>query len=215
MCFFRRKQEIDFDNIVSVVILEHTQLYKSSRNLGLSFGSTMGDSRIIATEGNTPAGTEIKFSVTYKNGKKEIVKAMSGTELYDRLLQFAKDPPTVQNAAIKPTSVGKAKKDDDKSYTPVTLGKNELPAGRYIIGKDIPEGVYDFTWVWGNGSIMKFKNDHDTTMGATNYFEHMGNTYDYEYRQCINVNCVNGEMLLLQGNFIVRISKSKPVELDL
>ena len=102
-----------------------------------------------------------------------------------------------------------------KEYSPVSVGKNELPAGQYIIGKDIPEGTYDFTWVWGNGSIAKYINDHDTTLGASTYFQWMGNTQEYEFRQCINVKCVDGEMLDLSGNMIVRISKSKPIELNL
>ncbi len=75
MSLFGHKS-IDFDAIRSVVILEQTQLYKGKSNWGLSFGSTLGDSRVIAMDGgNVPAGAEIKFSVTYKNGKQEIVKA--------------------------------------------------------------------------------------------------------------------------------------------
>lgn len=158
-------------------------------------------------DGSIPAGSEIKFSVTYRNGKKEIVKVTSGTDVCDRLLQLAVDPssPQIQDAADKPV----------KECPLVLIGKNELPSGQYIIGKDIPEGTYDFTWVWGNGSISKYKNDHDTTLGASTYFQWMGNSQEYEFRQCINVKCINGEMLDLGGNMIVKISKSKPIELDL
>ena len=43
-------------------------------------------------DGNTePSGCTYTFSITYKDGKKEIVKADSGTETFDRLLQFALD----------------------------------------------------------------------------------------------------------------------------
>ena len=203
--FGKKKEKIDFDNIASVVIIEQTQLYINRSRWGVSFGSTRGDSRVMAMEGSTPAGAEIKFSVTYKNGRKEIVKAMSGTDLCDRLLQLALDPVPAQNDI----------QNDDKEYFPVSLGKNELPAGRYLIGKDIPEGTYDFTWVWGNGFIHKYENDHDTTLGACTFSQWVGNRYDYEARQCINVKCVNGEMIVINGNIIVRISKSKPVELDL
>lgn len=205
--FSKQRKELDFEDIVSVVILEQTQLYKNKSNWGISFGSTFGDGHVIAMDGSIPAGSEIKFSVTYKNGKKEIVKAMSGTDVCDRLLQLAVDPSSLQfqDTIDKPA----------KEYSPVSVEKNELPAGQYIIGKDIPEGTYDFTWVWGNGSISKYKNDHDTTLGASTYFQWMGNTQEYEFRQCINVKCVDGEMLDLGGNMIVRISKSKPIELDL
>lgn len=73
----------------------------------MSFGSTLGDGHVIAMDGSVPAGSEIKFSVTYKNGKKEIIKAMSGTDVCDWLLQFAVDPvsPEFQDAAAQ-TSEG-------------------------------------------------------------------------------------------------------------
>lgn len=62
---------------------------------------------------------------------------------------------------------------------------------------------------------MKFSNDHDTTLSATTYFQHVGNKHDYEYRQCLNVNCKDGELLKINGNVIVGIAKSKKVDLDL
>ena len=169
-----------------------------------------GDSRVIAMDGgNVPAGMEIKFSVTYKNGKKEIVKATSGTELCDQLLQMAIDP--VEKSTAKPASNA----EEPSEYEPVSLGKNQLPNGNYLIGRDIPVGTYDFTWVFGSGDIMKFENDHDTTLGATTYFQHVGTKYDYKYRQCVNVNCKDGELLKINGNVIVSIAKSKKVELEL
>lgn len=203
-------KSIDFDKVSSVVILEQTQLYKGKSNWGLSFGSTLGDSRVIAMDGgNAPAGMEIKFSVTYKNGKKEIVKATSGTELCDRLLQLAIDP------AVESTAMPTSSAEEPSEYEPVSLGKNQLPNGDYLIGWDVPVGTYDFTWIFGSGDIMKFKNDHDTTLGATTYFQHVGTKYDYEYRQCLNVNCKDGELLKINGNVIVGIAKSKKVELEL
>lgn len=201
MGLFNRKT-INLDEIASVVILEQTQLYKAKSNWGLSFGSTLGDSRVIAMDGgNIPDGMEFKFSVTYMNGKQEIVKAISGTEVCDRLLQMAIDPSPAQASVPE--------------YKSVSLGKNQLPNGDYLIGRDIPVGIYDFTWVFGNGDIMKFANDHDTTLGATTYFQHIGTKHDYEYRQCMNVDCKDGELLKINGNVIVEISKSKKVELEL
>ena len=199
-------RSINFDEVSSVVILEQTQLYKGESSWGLSFGSTPGDSRVIAMDGgNVPAGMEIKFSVTYKNGKKEIIKAMSGTEICDRLLQLAIDPVTEPSSTV----------DAPIHYEPVSLRKNQLPNGDYLIGRDIPTGIYDFTWVFGSGTIMKFENDHDTTLGATTYLQNVGNKYEYEYRQWVNVNCKDGELLKIDGNVIVEIAKSKKVELDL
>lgn len=203
-------KSIDFDKIQSVVILEQTQLYKGKSNWGISFGSTLGDSRVIAMDGsNVLAGMEIKFSITYKNGKKEIVKATSGTEFCDSLLQLAIDP-SVERAARPMNSA-----EESSEYEPVSPGKNQLPNGDYLVGRDIPVGTYDFTWVFGSGDIMKFKNGHDTTLGATTYFQHVGTKCDYEYRQCLNVNCKDGELLKINGNVIVGIAKSKKVELEL
>lgn len=203
-------KSIDFDKIRSVVILEQTQLYKEKSNWGLSIGSTLGDSRAIAMDGgNVPTCMEIKFSITYKNGKKEIVKATSGTELCDHLLQLAIDP-AIESAARYSNNT-----EEFYEYEPVSLGKNQLPNGDYLVGRDIPVGTYDFTWVFGRGDIMKFKNDHDTTLGATTYFQHVGTKYDYEYRQCLNVNCKDGELLKINGNVIVGIAKSKKVESNL
>jgi len=199
-------KSIDFDKIQSVVILEQTQLYKRKSSWGLSIGSAPGDSRTIAMDGGSaPAGTEFTFSITCKNGRKEIVKAVSGTELCDRLLQTAMDPKT---ESIE--SSGGA-----HDYEPVSLGKNQLPNGEYLIGRDIPAGTYDFTWVFGSGDIMKFKNDQDTTLGAVTCFQHVGIKSEYECRQCLNVDCKDGELLKINGNVIVGIARSKKVDLDL
>ncbi len=207
MGIFSRKSRLDFDDIISVVILEQTQLYKAKSNWGMSFGSDFGDGRVIAMDGSVPAGAEIKFSVTYKDGRKDIVTAMSGTEECTKLLQLAIDPPSVMPSMVETTS---------EEYVPVQLKKNQLPNGRYIVGEDIPVGTYDFTWVFGNGSIHIFKDITDTrTLGASKYFQWIGDKHDYEFRQCLNVNCEQGNVIVLDGNIVVEISRSKKVEIDL
>lgn len=207
MGIFSRKSRLDFADIISVVILEQTQLYKAKSNWGMSFGSDFGDGRVIAMDGSVPAGAEIKFSVTYKDGRKDIVTAMSGTEECTKLLQLAIDPPSVMPSMVETTS---------EEYVPVQLKKNQLPNGRYIVGEDIPVGTYDFTWVFGNGSIHIFKDITDTrTLGASKYFQWIGDKHDYEFRQCLNVNCEQGNVIVLDGNIVVEISRSKKVEIDL
>ncbi len=207
MGLFSRKSRLDFDDIISVVILEQTQLYKAKSNWGMSFGSDFGDGRVIAMDGSVPAGAEIKFSVTYKDGRKDIVTAMSGTEECTKLLQLAIDPPSVMPSMVETTS---------EEYVPVQLKKNQLPNGRYIVGENIPVGTYDFTWVFGNGSIHIFKDITDTrTLGASKYFQWIGDKHDYEFRQCLNVNCEQGNVIVLDGNIVVEISRSKKVEIDL
>ena len=78
-------------------------------------------------DGNTePSGCTYTFSITYKDGKKEIVKADSGTETFDRLLQFALDDDV------------KAKEQDEVAHSILkkapSLQKNQLPQGVYQIG---------------------------------------------------------------------------------
>jgi len=203
--FSTKKPKRTLDDIVSVILLEQTQLYQQKSNWGFSLGGN-SDGRVIAMDGGqVPAGSILTFSVTFRDGSKEIVKERSGTAKCDRLLQIAMDPSTApanSNAA------------SEKEYVPFSLEKNQLPNGDYLIGRDIPAGTYDFTWVFGNGMILKFINDHDTTLGATTYFQHMGNKEDYEFRQCLNVKCEQGELLKIKGNIVVQISRSKAIKID-
>lgn len=204
--FGNKKSKIDLENIISVVLLEQTQLYGKKNNWGLSFGDTFGSPMVM--EQTVPTGSRLKFSVTYRNGKKEIVEVLSGTAEADALLQKAIDPEITDSS-------GDIQQKESVPYKPITVQKNQLPTGDYLIGRDIPVGIYDFTWVYGHGVIQKFTNDHDSTLGASTYYENVGAQYDYEYRQCFHVVCEEGELLKITGNLIVEISKSKKIELDL
>ncbi|MCD8054948.1 MAG: hypothetical protein LUF00_13140 [Lachnospiraceae bacterium] len=207
MGLLSRRLKIDFESIVSVVVLEQTQLYKRKSNLGLSFGSSIGDSRVIAMDENVPSGTETKFSVTFKDGKKKIITAMSGTDECTRLLQLAIDPPNKEFHVRGESKKGSAS---------VQLQKNQLANGQYTVGEEIPAGSYDFTWIFGSGRLLIFKDSSDTkTLGACRYFQWIGNRYDYEFRQCINVDCEDGNVIVLAGNLIVEISKSRKPQIDL
>lgn len=204
--FGNKKNKIDLKNIISVVLLEQTQLYGKKYNWGLSFGDTFGSPMVM--EQTVPTGSRLKFSVTYRNGKKEVVEVLSGTAEADALLQKAIDPEITDSS-------GDVQQKESVPYKPITVQKNQLPTGDYLIGRDIPVGIYDFTWVYGHGVIQKFKNDHDSTLGASTYYENVGAQYDYEYRQCFHVVCEEGELIKITGNLIVEISKSKKIELDL
>ncbi len=204
-----KKKKHTFDDIASVVILEQTQQYRSKTEWGLTFGDKgFLDGSVIAMDrGQIPSGALITFSVTYKDGKREVIKEYSGTAQCDRLLQLALDP---QTTSASPDGSASA-----RSEQPFVLGKNQLPAGSYLVGKDIPAGTFDLTCVFGSGSVSKYKNDHDTTLGACTYYEHVGNRYDYEYRQCLNVECLEGENLVVQGNLIIGLARSKQPEINL
>ncbi len=158
-------------------------------------------------DGNTePSGCTYTFSITYKDGKKEIVKADSGTETFDRLLQFALDDDV------------KAKEQDEVAHSILkkapSLQKNQLPQGVYQIGKDIPIGTFDFHHVWGNGNLELYSSE-DTTLGNLKFSQWIGDRYDYELLDCINVRCEESWYLHVKGNLIVEIKRSKDVEIDL
>ena len=95
----------------------------------------------------------------------------------------------------------------------IDIKTNQLVAGVYVIGETIPEGTYDFRWVWGNGCVKKYA-DHTTSRGS-NLFIWVGNTHAYESQVIVNALCKSGEYLRIEGNLIVEIRKSKPVEIDL
>lgn len=215
MGLWGNKQKKDsFGNILSVVLIEKTQLYGKQNSWGLNFSNDPFGDPIVMSQ-NVPMGTELKFSVTYKNGSNKIIKAKSGTPLADKLLQMAMDPNLQQR---KDESTGSTKSAPEKKNRDelISLQKNQLPNGRYIIGEDIPVGTFDFTWVYGSGFLQLFKNNENTTLGNLDYDGGwIGDQYDYEHKQCFNVKCEKGEMLVIGGTLIVAISRSKKVQIDL
>lgn len=206
MAFFNRKN-LDFDTIVNVVVLEQTQNYSRGKaKAGLVFGDSLFNPDVVFMDGNAePSGCTYTFSVTYANGKKEVVKADSGTDLCDRLLQLAMDKDVTSDIQQSQARM------PDKAPE---LGKNQLPQGIYRIGEDIPEGTYDFHHVWGNGSLQLYIAE-ETILGNSKLFEWIGDRQEYEKLDCINVKCEAGWYLHVEGNLIVEIQKSKKVQIDL
>ncbi len=45
--------------------------------------------------------------------------------------------------------------------------------------------------------------------------EHVGNKHDYQYRQCLHVQCESGTTLIIKGNLVVEIARSPKPEIDL
>ena len=214
MGIFDNLEPEKYDEIVSTVLIEQTQLYKNKTFWGRIYsGSLFGDP--IAMNQSVPDGAELSFSVTYKTGRRKILKVMSGTALADRLLQMAMDPDIKQREAKQ--AVGKSSKrvSHTNEKVLIQLRKNQLPPGRYIFGKDLPVGTFDFTWVWGSGSIELYGTAENTTLGNCLYSENVGNRYDYEYRQCLHVQCASGNMLIIRGNLVVEISRSPKPKIDL
>lgn len=204
---FSSDEDIDTSKMVSVVLLNQTQLFTDEVRSGYTFGSKWGDGRVIQMAETVPAGTEFTFSVTYKDKTKKIIKVKNGTTACDKLLQLVMDNDETDGEKV-------SEQPTKREAETVTVGKNQLPAGVYIIGKDIPAGTFDFKWIWGSGDLMKFK-DETTTFGASTNFEHIGNEHDYDKTFVLNVLCKEGEYLRISGNVLVEISRSKPVEIDL
>jgi hypothetical protein len=214
MGIFSRNQGENRNNITSVVLIEQTQKYKNKTSWGLSFSnSAFGDP--IAMSQTVPDGTELTFSITYKNGRKKVLKVMSGTAMADRLLQMALDPDKRNTSSdrIEGKSGQNAASAEGKPL--IKLGKNQLPQGRYIIGKDLPDGTFDFTWVWGEGYLSLYKTDENTTLGNNLYLENVGIAHEYQYRQCLHLQCAAGNMLIIGGNLVVEISRSPRLDIDL
>ena len=187
MGIFSRNQGEKHNNITSVVLIEQTQKYKNKTSWELSFSnSAFGDP--IAMSQTVPDGTELTFSITYKNGRKKILKVMSGTAMADRLLQMALDPDKRNASADREEGKSGQNAASAEGKPLIKLGKNQLPHGRYIIGKDLPEGTFDFTWVWGEGFLSLYKTDENTTLGNNLYFENVGIAHENQYRQCLHCN---------------------------
>lgn len=198
------KKKILIEDIISVVILEQTQNYSRKTKTGLVYGDSFFNPDVVFMDGNAePIGTTYTFSVTLKDGRKEIIKADSGTSICDQLLQKALD-----YESVVPTDAPQVSRKAPE------LQKNQLPQGVYIVGKDIPEGVFDFHHVWGNGSIHVYKSE-DTILGNLTFGENVGDTHEYEKMDCIHVVCKNGWYVHINGNLILSISRSKKIDLDL
>ena len=110
-------------------------------------------------------------TVTYKTGRRKVLKVMSGTALADRLLQMAMDPDIKTVATGKAVGTPSQKHSHTAGKAMFKLGKNQLPQGRYMFGTDLPVGTFDFTWVWGSGSIGLYGTAENTTLGNCLYSE--------------------------------------------
>lgn len=193
------------ENVMSAKVICETQVTrKKYQHSGFSIGSN-GHARSYWSSKNEPAYTEVLFEVTYTNWNVRKIKAIKGTQKYEKLINIANYSEPIEKTSDVQNSV---------SVNRIEIKKNQLSQGVYIIGKDIPKGKYDLFLVYGSGSVHKYI-DETTLLGANNYFQWMGNKYDYEQKQCIGIDCKDGEYLHIKGNIIVEIKKSKQVIIDL
>lgn len=97
------------------------------------------------------------------------------------------------------------------------LNNNNLTQGKYIIGKDIPVGVYDFFVVYGNGGKFDIAKYDDTgkIIDGTWTFYWVGLQQSYEKTELIHIDCKEGYIVKISGNVILRIVESQAVQIEL
>lgn len=199
-------------NIETAKIVDTTQWSKEKLEpSGVSYGS--GGGRAYWRVKRVPTHKEVVFEVTFTDGQVKRISTNEGSKRYESIIPYVDRPrSTTKSTTSKSSTVNETPRE--ASVSPIEIKKNQLTAGVYIIGKDISSGRYDLIWVWGDGSVQKYR-DETTTLGASNYFQWIGNEHNYQQRQCIGVVCSEGEYLHIEGNVIVEIKKSKEIEIDL
>lgn len=97
------------------------------------------------------------------------------------------------------------------------LNNNELTQGKYIIGKDIPVGVYDFFVIYGSGGKFDIAKYDDTgkIIDGTWTFYWVGLQQSYEKAELLHIDCKEGYTVKISGNVILRIAKSQVVRIEL
>lgn len=152
------------------------------------------------------------FAVRYQDGSAQLIQTREGSQTTMKLLQLCDD---IANGRIQPPTPGP--KLSTEPAQPYKLGKNELPQGQYLIGRDIPAGTYDFFVVYGFGGkfeIGKYDANNKAINGTWD-FDWVGLKEDYEKRALIHVQCKEGYMIKITGSVILKIARSQKVQIDL
>ena len=155
----------------------------------------------------------VLFIVKLNNGTAQIIQTREGTKETLRLLQLSEDTANGYVAPPPPPPP----KSSTTPVKPYQLGKNELPQGSYLIGRDIPAGTYDFFVVYGTGGkfdIGKY-DANDKVINDTWDFFWVGLKEEYEKRELIHVQCKEGYTIKISGNVVLKIARSQQVRIDL
>ena len=151
-----------------------------------------------------------------QNSHREVQKQIGATKKESskstEAAKTVKAQPRVREESAKEEKVIKTAEPKIIKNAGFELQKNQLISDVYIIGKDIPEGIYDFTLIKGNGYLKKFTSEKDS-FETMNYSEYMG-THEWESEICIGVHCKEGEYLHVEGNVVIGIQKNGKVEID-
>ena len=200
------------EKIVSAEVISRTQVMTEKyQHSGFSIGMR-GNPRMYWRVKQVPSHTRVEVAVVYEDGKHRQLTLTEGGLRYNRIMSICEKRKAVSTKTVP--QIEESPKTSTPEVDYIDVKTNQLVAGVYVIGEAIPEGNYDLKWVWGSGSVHKYV-DNTTTLGASNLFQWVGNTHDYEQRVLVNVVCKSGEYLHVCGNLVVEIRKSKPVVLNL
>ena len=155
----------------------------------------------------------ILFIARLNDGSAELIQAKEGSEASLKLLQLSED---TENGYVQPTPPPRPQASSEPAK-PYQLGKNELPQGNYLIGRDIPAGTYDFFVVYGSGGkfdIGKYDANDKVIDGTWNFYW-VGLKEDYEKRELIHIECKEGYTVKIGGNVVLKIARSQQVRIEL
>ena len=154
------------------------------------------------------------FIVTEHGGLVRLIQEPEGSRKCMELLSFNGNSEPYEPKEETPPAKPQISRMNVKPYE---LKTNELPQGTYTVGKDIPEGTFDFFVVYGDGGMFK-KGEQDAKgdcIDGTWDFFWVGLKEDYEKKELIHVNCKAGEIIKITGNVIFKIVRSNSVKIDL
>lgn len=150
------------------------------------------------------------FAVRLQDGTAQLIQSLEGTKDSLRLLQLSDEG---EYQSVQPA----APKRRETTVQPHPLQKNELPQGRYLIGRDIPPGTYDFFVVYGHGgklSLAKYDERGEIINGTWNFYW-VGRKEGYEHREVLHVKCEAGYTVEITGNVVLKIARSQRVRINL
>lgn len=161
------------------------------------------------------AGLDVRmlFVVRLNDGSVQLIQVKEGSSPSLKLLQLSED---TANGYVQPAPPPKPQVSSEPAK-PYQLGKNELPQGSYLIGRDIPTGTYDFFVMYGNGGcfdLAKYDKNDEIVNGTWTTFW-IGLKEDYEKRELIHIECKEGYTIKIRGNVILKIARSQQVKIDL
>lgn len=153
------------------------------------------------------------FIVRLKDGSAQLIQAREGSSECMALLQLSDD---TMNGAVQ-TPPPPVKRTSSEPVQPYQLGKNELPQGSYLVGRDIPAGTYDFYVVYGTGGkfdLAKYDEEGKIINGTWSFYW-VGLKEEYENRELVHIPCKDGYTVQISGNVILKIARSQQVRIDL